>query len=412
MTELAPTDDKKRCPWPKDDPLYVAYHDEEWGVPEYDDRALYEKLVLDGFQAGLSWITILRKRENFRRAFDDFVPEKIARYRPAKIERLMDDAGIVRNRAKIEGTVLSARAWLEIMEKGPGFSQLLWDFVDGQPKVNNFRSTSQVPAETAISRAMSKELAQRGFKFCGPTIVYAFMQAVGMVNDHLVSCHRHEACRQARIEGPCLSTRSAAKRAALSRHPRAWQRMLSGRRLDLLDPSPLDIEIEDIAHGLARVARWNGQTSGAHIFSVAQHCLLVEALARARVPRLDRGRRLAVLLHDAPEYVIGDMISPFKVVIGDAYKAVERRLLTAIHLRFGLPAQSPPEVEALIKAADRQAAYLEATRLAGFEAAEARRFFGRPPVFSAALERDYLKPWPAETAQARYSERFNKLLGA
>jgi 5'-deoxynucleotidase YfbR-like HD superfamily hydrolase len=187
--------------------------------------------------------------------------------------------------------------------------------------------------------------------------------------------------------------------------------MLSGRRLDLLDPSPLDIEIEDIAHGLARVARWNGQTSGAHIYSVAQHCLLVEALARARVPRLDRRLRLAVLLHDAPEYVIGDMISPFKAVIGDAYKAVERRLLTAIHLRFGLPAQSAPDVALLIKAADRQAAYLEATWLAGFAAAEARRFFGRPPKFSAALERDYLKPWPAEAAQTRFAERFIKLLG-
>jgi len=192
---------------------------------------------------------------------------------------------------------------------------------------------------------------------------------------------------------------------------RAWQRMLSGRRLDLLDPSPLDIEIEDIAHGLARVARWNGQSGGAHIYSVAQHCLLVEALARARIPGLDRGRRLAVLLHDAPEYVIGDMISPFKAVIGDAYKAVERRLLTAIHLRFGLPAKSSPELEDLIKVADRQAAYLEATRLAGFEAVEARRFFGRPPVFSAAMEREYLKPWPAETAQARFLERFNKLVG-
>ena len=193
--------------------------------------------------------------------------------------------------------------------------------------------------------------------------------------------------------------------------PRAWQRMLSGRRLDLLDPSPLDIEIEDIAHGLARVARWNGQTNGAHIYSVAQHSLFVEALARARTPRLDDRCRLAILLHDAPEYVIGDMISPFKTVIGDAYKAVERRLLTAIHLRFGLPASSPPQVEALIKAADRQAAFLEATRLAGFDAAEAQRFFGRPPKFSAAMERDYLKPWPAATAQARYLERFNRLTG-
>jgi DNA-3-methyladenine glycosylase I len=196
MSDQAPAEVLPRCPWPKADPLYIAYHDHEWGVPEYDDRALYEKLVLDGFQAGLSWITILRKRENFRRAFNDFNPEKIARYRPAKIERLMQDAGIIRNRAKIEGTVRSARAWLDAMEKGPGFSKLLWNFVDGRPKVNRYRSMRQVPAETAVSRAMSKELSQRGFKFCGPTIVYAFMQAVGMVNDHLVSCYRHEAVQQ------------------------------------------------------------------------------------------------------------------------------------------------------------------------------------------------------------------------
>jgi len=185
--------------------------------------------------------------------------------------------------------------------------------------------------------------------------------------------------------------------------------MLSGRRLDLLDPSPLDVEIEDIAHGLARVARWNGQTKGAHIFSVAQHAMLVDVIARQRVPRLDRPGRLAVLLHDAPEYVIGDMISPFKTVIGDSYKAVEHRLLAAIHVRFGLPAKLPEELERLIKTADRAAAYLEATRLAGFDATEARRFFGRPPELSAPLERDYLTPWPAETAQARYFERFTKL---
>jgi hypothetical protein len=190
--------------------------------------------------------------------------------------------------------------------------------------------------------------------------------------------------------------------------PRAWQRMLSGRRLDLLDPSPLDIEIADIAHGLARVARWNGQTSGAHIFSVAQHTLLVEALARLRT-RLDRRARLAVLLHDAPEYVIGDMISPFKSILDEAYKAVEQRLLAAIHLRFGLPAALPRDIVALIKAADRAAAHLEATRLAGFEAAEARRFFGRPPAVPARLERDYLTPWPANEAEARYLERFAKL---
>ena len=181
-----------RCPWPGTDPLYVAYHDEEWGVPERDDRALYEKLVLDGFQAGLSWITILRKRDNFRRAFDDFAPEKIARYRPAKIEKLMQDAGIVRNRAKIEGAVLSARAWLETMEKSDGFSALLWGYVDGKPIVNRFKTIGEVPAETELSRKISKELAGRGFKFVGPTIVYAFMQATGMVNDHLTHCFRHD----------------------------------------------------------------------------------------------------------------------------------------------------------------------------------------------------------------------------
>jgi DNA-3-methyladenine glycosylase I len=194
MNAVSHADGLVRCPWPKQDPLYVAYHDEEWGVPEYDDHALYEKLMLDGFQAGLSWITILRKRHNFRKAFDDFQPEKIARYTPKKVERLMQDAGIVRNRAKIEGAVLSARSYLKIMESGPGFSTLLWDFLDGTPKQNAFQRAGQVPAETDTSRKMSKELVGRGFKFVGPTIVYAFMQAVGMVNDHLVSCHRHAAC--------------------------------------------------------------------------------------------------------------------------------------------------------------------------------------------------------------------------
>jgi 5'-deoxynucleotidase YfbR-like HD superfamily hydrolase len=185
--------------------------------------------------------------------------------------------------------------------------------------------------------------------------------------------------------------------------------MLSGRRLDLLDPSPLDIEIADIAHGLARVARWNGQTGGDHIFSVAQHTLLVEVVARIRSPGLDRRARLALLLHDAPEYVIGDMISPFKAVIGDAYKAVEQRLLAAIHLRFGLTAELPRDVVRIIKAADQGAACLEATRLAGFEASEARRFFGDPPALSPRLEREYLTPWPANHAQARFLERFRKV---
>ena len=194
-----------------------------------------------------------------------------------------------------------------------------------------------------------------------------------------------------------------------SKKTRAWQRMLSGCRLDLLDPSALDVEIEDIAHGLARVARWNGQTKGAHIFSVAQHVLLVEALARTQAPLLDASARLAVLLHDAPEYVIGDMISPFKAVIGDSYKAVEHRLLAAIHQRFGLPPTLPDVLQSQIKTADRAAAFLEATRLAGFETAEAHRFFGPPPKFSATLERDYLTPWPAGTAETRLRERVEKL---
>jgi uncharacterized protein len=193
---------------------------------------------------------------------------------------------------------------------------------------------------------------------------------------------------------------------------RAWQRMLSGRRLDLLDPSPLDIEISDIAHGLARVARWNGQTSGAHIFSVAQHTLLVELVLREQMPRVDVRFRLAALLHDAPEYVIGDMISPFKAVIGDSYKAVEKRLLAAIHLRFGLPARLPEEMTALVKGSDRQAAYLEATKLAGFADEEARKFFGQPPQVSAVLVRDYLTPWPAGIAQQKFLARMEQLLRA
>jgi 5'-deoxynucleotidase YfbR-like HD superfamily hydrolase len=163
----------------------------------------------------------------------------------------------------------------------------------------------------------------------------------------------------------------------MPQEPRAWQRMLSGRRLDLLDPSPLDVEVEDIAHGLARVARWNGQTVGPEIFSVAQHSLLVETIAAHLEPDIGARARLAVLLHDAPEYVIGDIISPLKAVIGEAYKGVEARLLTVIHVRFGLPAQPSPPLKRLIKRADRQAAFLEATRIAGFSRAEALKFFGR-----------------------------------
>jgi 5'-deoxynucleotidase YfbR-like HD superfamily hydrolase len=191
--------------------------------------------------------------------------------------------------------------------------------------------------------------------------------------------------------------------------PRAWQRMLSGRRLDLLDPSPLDIEIEDIAHGLARVARWNGQTIGANIFSVAQHSLLVEAVSRKISPNLDCRWRLAMLLHDAPEYVVGDLISPFKAVLKNDYKAVENRLLHAVSLRFGLPARWPLALVEHVKKADRHAAFLEATKLAGFKETEARRFFGTPPGLDAAAQKRYLTPWNAETAEKRFLARFKEL---
>ena len=191
--------------------------------------------------------------------------------------------------------------------------------------------------------------------------------------------------------------------------PRAWQRMLSGRRLDLLNPSPLDIEIEDIAHGLARVARWNGQTVDRHIFSVAQHSLLVEAIALRLDPAVTGTSRLAILLHDAPEYVLGDVISPFKAVLGDAYKAVEKRLLVAIHLRFGLPAQTSAALDRLTKRADRIAAFLEATRLAGFSHEEAQKYFGRPEPMPHALIQEFVTPWPVDMAQERYLAAFTAL---
>ena len=192
MTAVIHADGVRRCPWCGTDALYVNYHDTDWGVPEYDARALWEKLILDGFQAGLSWITILRKRENFRAAFDGFKPEIIVGYKAAKIESLMQDAGIVRNRLKIVGTIESARAYLEFDD----FSKYLWDFVDGKPLQNSFTGMQQVPAKTALAEIVSKDLKQRGFKFVGPTIVYAFMQACGLINDHMVDCHRYGAVQK------------------------------------------------------------------------------------------------------------------------------------------------------------------------------------------------------------------------
>ncbi len=182
-----------RCPWPGQDPLYLAYHDEEWGVPERDDRALFEKLTLDGFQAGLSWITILRKREGFRAAFEGFDPELIARFDAQKVTTLLNDANIVRHRGKIDATIGNAQAYLRLMEGG-GFANYLWRFVDHHPIQNRWKSLSDVPAATDLSTAISKDLKKRGFRFVGPTVIYAFMQAVGMVNDHLESCFRHKEC--------------------------------------------------------------------------------------------------------------------------------------------------------------------------------------------------------------------------
>ena len=182
--------DQPRCAWVGDDPLYRAYHDEEWGVPCRDDRALFELLILEGAQAGLSWITILKKRENYRQAFDDFDAEKIARYDEKKIEALLSDPGIVRNRLKVNATVTNARAFLELQREAGGFSAFIWDFVDGEPKVNHWNNVKEIPASTAQSDALSKALKRRGFKFVGSTICYAFMQAAGLVDDHTADCFR------------------------------------------------------------------------------------------------------------------------------------------------------------------------------------------------------------------------------
>lgn len=187
MTELSVT----RCGWATSDPLYVSYHDQEWGVPLHDDRALFELLVLEGAQAGLSWITVLKKRQHYRKVFDRFQPKKIAAWGPDKIEALLADPGIIRNRAKVEGTVNSARAFLGIVKEQRSFDRYLWQFVNGKPLQNNWEAMGQVPAESAESKAMSRDLRKRGFAFVGPTICYAFMQAAGMVNDHLVTCYRH-----------------------------------------------------------------------------------------------------------------------------------------------------------------------------------------------------------------------------
>ena len=181
----------QRCEWSGTDPLYVQYHDEEWGVPLHDERTLFEFLTLEGAQAGLSWITILRKRENYRKAFDNFEPSKVARYGDKQFARLMEDAGIVRNRLKINAAIQNARAFLQVQEEFGSFDKYIWGFVDGKPIRNEWQTLREIPAKTPLSETISKDLLRRGFRFVGPTIVYAHMQATGMVNDHLVGCFRH-----------------------------------------------------------------------------------------------------------------------------------------------------------------------------------------------------------------------------
>ena len=187
---------KKRCPWAENgDPLYLDYHDNEWGVPVHDDRLMFEFLILEGAQAGLSWITILRKRENYRRAFAGFDPKKVAAFRASRVERLLEDPGIVRNRRKVESAIANAKAFLEIQKEYGNFDAYVWSFVGGKPIRNKWRRPSQIPAITPEAERMSEDLVKRGFRFVGPTICYAHMQAVGMVNDHLVSCFRHSEIR-------------------------------------------------------------------------------------------------------------------------------------------------------------------------------------------------------------------------
>jgi len=189
--------ERSRCPWAGSDPLYVAYHDHEWGVPLHDDQHLFEMLVLEGAQAGLSWLTVLRKRDAYRRAFDGFDPRAVARFTPARIERMLQDPGIIRNRQKVESAVSNARCFLTVAEEFGSFDAYVWRFVNGTPIVNAWKSLKELPPHTAESDAMSRDLRARGFTFVGPTICYAHMQATGMVNDHLVSCFRYESCQRA-----------------------------------------------------------------------------------------------------------------------------------------------------------------------------------------------------------------------
>jgi DNA-3-methyladenine glycosylase I len=277
----------RRCCWPTEDALLIAYHDEEWGVPVRDDRALFAKLLLDGFQAGLSWLTILRKRDAFYRAFDDFDPARIARFDARRRAALMRDPGIVRNRAKIAASVANARAFLRLQERG-SFSAHLWGFAGGRPIVNRWRSLGQLPAESGESRAMSKDLRERGFSFVGPTICYAFMQAVGMVNDHLVDCHRY-APLAGRASG---AARGRAARGSRARGFRAGQRIRQGRARP---------QASGGRHGLhpqprPSWARYSSHSIGSRYFFLLLHSLqAVTRLPRVVLPPRMTGTRWSMV---------------------------------------------------------------------------------------------------------------------
>ena len=363
-------------------------------MPEYDDRALYEKLILDGFQAGLSWITILRKRENFRNAFDDFQPEKIARYNAKKVHALMNDVGIVRNRAKIEGTVASAKSYLKIKEDGARLFDIPLGFRRRQAEGQQLQDHGQ---RAGLDAAVDQDIqgtAARGFKFVGPTIVYAFMQATGIVNDHLVTCFCHEACAGKQPQRPASKPNDDPQ--GLSAPPMPQPGLAAHAVGPAARPArPLAARYRDRRHrpwaGAGRALE-RPDPRRTHLLGGAAHAA-GGAVMREQMPRVDRRVRLAALLHDAPEYVIGDMISPFKAVLGGDYKAVEKRLLAAIHIRFGLPPVLAEEITSRSRPPTAARPISRRRELAGFAEAEAKRLFGRDPGLPEATRRDYLTPW-------------------
>ena len=409
-----------RCPWGGiADPLYARYHDEEWGVPKADDRALFEKLVLEGFQAGLSWLTILRKRENFRRAFHGFDAARIARYGAKDIARLMADPGIVRNRLKVEATIDNARALLALQER-TSLAGFLWGFLDGRPQINRHASFKAVPAETPVSKAISKALKAEGFRFVGPTTVYAFMQATGMVNDHLVGCHRHGPCAelQRRFKMPGSASehdRSQTTAAAIGRaRARAWQRMLSGRRLDLLDPAPQGhrgrghrpwprpgraLERPDgrRARLLGRPARAAGGGDRHRHAPGFDEPLAARGAAARRPGICDRRPHQPLQGRHRPRLQGLRAASCWRP--STAASACRRRCPSASPWPSRWPIASPP--------------IYEATQLAGFTETEANRYFGVPRGVPEPLRQrlQALDAVPIAEAQAEFLARFEELSG-